>query len=68
MYSKKSLKKIPDKTLEKIIKDLKRLRLLVNEKPQDDVCAAEDAHTISSNNDQMIIDDFLIGGCNEKIG
>ncbi len=51
MYSKKIVKKIPDKVLEKIITDLKKLRLLVVKK------------NIGINKDQMTINDFIIGGC-----
>jgi len=52
VYSRKVVKRIPDRVLEQIIKDLKKLRLLVVKK--------------DINKDQMTIDDFIIGGCNVK--
>ncbi len=54
MYSKKVVEKIPDEVLEKIISDLKKLRLLVVKK------------NIGINKDQMTINDFIIGGCDES--
>lgn len=55
MYSgEKKLQKIPDKEMEKIIEELKKLRELI--KP-DDVLE-------EIKNDDRIMKDFIIGGCN----